>query len=44
MRTKVNLSNIKDCGQVWDEMERCKNGRKCEQCKQVITDFRGMTK
>jgi len=44
MRTKVNLSSIKDCGQVWDEMEICKNGRKCEQCKQVITDFRGMTK
>jgi len=43
MNRKVNFSKIKDCGQVWDQMDSCAGGRKCEKCSHVITDFRGMT-
>lgn len=42
LNTKVNFSNIKQCGQVWDTMEACDGGRQCSKCDHVIHDFRGM--
>lgn len=43
MNTKVNLSKIRKCGQVWEDMNVCNGGRKCSKCANVITDFRGMS-
>lgn len=43
MITKVNLSNVKQCDQVWDLMSPCEKGRLCAKCDNVIHDFRGKT-
>ena len=39
----TNLSKIKDCGQIWDNMPNCKGGRLCTKCNETIHDFRDMT-
>ena len=39
----TNLSKIKNCGQVWDNMPNCKNGKICMKCNETIHDFRGMS-
>jgi len=39
----TNLSKIKDCGQIWDNMPNCTGGKFCLKCNETIHDFRGMT-
>jgi len=39
----TNLSKIKDCGQIWDNMPNCAGGKFCLKCNETIHDFRGMT-
>lgn len=36
----VNLSKLKKCDQVWDEMPETERGRICQKCQQTIIDFR----
>lgn len=36
----VNLSKLKKCDQVWDEMPESERGRICQKCQQTIFDFR----
>ena len=40
---KYNLSNLKKCDQVWDEMNPVSGGRLCEKCDKKIIDFSEMT-
>jgi len=37
---KVNLTNLKSCGQEWEKMKPCQGGRLCVQCNKTIIDFR----
>ncbi len=37
---KINLSKLKRCNQIWDDMPVCEQGRLCEKCDHVIIDFR----
>ncbi|TPN87430.1 carboxypeptidase-like regulatory domain-containing protein [Aquimarina algicola] len=39
----VNLSKIKKCNQVWNDMPKTDKGRLCQQCQNTIHDFRGMS-
>lgn len=41
--TKINLSNLKKCGQVWDDMPENESGRLCLKCSNTIIDFRNLT-
>lgn len=41
--TKINLSNLKKCNQVWTEMPENEKGRLCLKCSNTIIDFRKMT-
>lgn len=43
MNRKVNLSKIKKCDQIWDDMDVCDGGRLCAACDNVIQDFRGLS-
>ena len=40
---KHNLSNLKKCDQVWDEMNLILGGRLCAKCDKKIIDFSEMT-
>ncbi len=40
---KVNLTNLKKCSQVWEEMTPNDKGRICGKCKNTIIDFRNLT-
>lgn len=40
---KHNLSNLKKCDQVWDEMNPVLGGRLCTKCDKKIIDFSEMT-
>jgi len=40
---KINLSNLKKCGQSWDDMSPHEDGRLCSECKHTIIDFREFT-
>ena len=40
---KHNLSSLKKCDQVWDEMNPVLGGRLCAKCNKKITDFSKMT-
>lgn len=37
---KINLSNLKKCNQIWDDMTPTKKGRICQKCEHTIIDFR----
>ena len=37
---KVNLSNIRSCSEVWEDMPVIEGGRLCSACNKCITDFR----
>jgi len=37
---KIDLSKLKRCDQIWDDMPLCEKGRLCEKCNHVIIDFR----
>lgn len=39
---RLNLSNIKKCEQIWDDMKVVDGGRLCQKCQNVLIDFRGM--
>ena len=41
--TKINLSNLKHCNQVWTEMPENDLGRNCQKCSHTIIDFRKST-
>ena len=41
--TKINLSNLKHCNQVWTEMPENDLGRHCQKCSHTIIDFRNST-
>ncbi len=41
--TKINLSNLKKCDQVWAEMPENEKGRLCLKCNYTIIDFRDLT-
>jgi len=41
--TKINLSKLRSCNQVWDEMPENENGRLCLKCSNTIIDFRNMS-
>ncbi|TXK71707.1 carboxypeptidase-like regulatory domain-containing protein [Mesonia sp. HuA40] len=41
--TKINLSNLKKCNQVWADMPENEKGRLCLKCSNTIIDFRNMT-
>ena len=43
MNNKINLSRLKKCDQVWDEMEETDCGRLCQQCNKTIIDFRPLS-
>lgn len=43
MIDKINLSNVKKCDQVWDEMPQTEGGRLCQKCQNTIVDFRGLS-
>jgi hypothetical protein len=38
--TKINLSKLKHCEQVWNKMPKNDKGRLCQQCNHTIIDFR----
>lgn len=38
--TKINLSNLKKCNQVWTDMPENEKGRLCQKCQNTIIDFR----
>lgn len=40
---QIYLSKLPRCNQIWEEMTPCDNGRICQQCNNVIYDFRKMT-
>ncbi len=40
---KVNLTNLKSCNQVWDNMIPSEKGRICRKCQNDIIDFRDMS-
>jgi len=40
--TRINLSNVQTCNQVWDEMPLTDKGRLCQQCNNELIDFRKM--
>ncbi|MDB4286181.1 carboxypeptidase-like regulatory domain-containing protein [bacterium] len=40
---KINLSNLKNCNQYWDEMPEHGEGRLCHLCNNILIDFRKMT-
>ena len=41
--SKINLSNLKKCNQIWADMPETERGRLCLKCKNTIIDFRGLT-
>ena len=41
--TKINLSNLKKCNQVWTDMPENDRGRLCLKCNNTIIDFRSLT-
>lgn len=41
--TKIDLSRLKRCGQVWDDMPESEQGRLCLKCNNTIIDFRDLT-
>ena len=41
--TKINLSNLRHCNQVWTEMPENDLGRHCQKCSHTIIDFRTST-
>lgn len=43
MNSKINLSKIKQCNQIWDSMQLCEKDRLCNKCNNIIIDFRGKT-
>lgn len=43
MENKYNLSHLKSCDQVWEDMQPCEGGRFCASCKNVIYDLRGLS-
>lgn len=43
MEAKFNLTQLKSCKQVWEEMQPCEGGRFCVSCKNVIHDLRGLS-
>lgn len=40
---RINLSKVKKCGQIWDDMTPNEKGRVCEQCSKTIIDFRHLS-
>lgn len=38
--TKINLSKLRSCNQVWDHMPENERGRLCLKCQNTIIDFR----
>lgn len=40
---RTNLSKLKKCNQLWDQMEPNDCGRLCTKCDKTIHDFRGMS-
>lgn len=40
---KVNLTRLKKCNQVWEEMTPNERGRVCRKCQNTIIDFRALT-
>ncbi|WP_127844574.1 hypothetical protein [Psychroflexus aestuariivivens] len=38
--TKINLSNLKSCNQVWTDMRENERGRLCQKCQNTVIDFR----
>ncbi len=41
--SRIDFTSLKECGEVWEEMESCGSSRQCKRCKEMIHDFRGMT-
>ncbi len=41
--SKINLTNLKKCDQIWDDMPEIKDGRLCENCSNTIIDFRNIS-
>lgn len=41
--TKINLSKLRSCNQVWDDMPVNEQGRLCLKCSNTIIDFRNMS-
>lgn len=41
--TKINLTNLSKCDQLWENMTPCEQGRVCLKCSQTIIDFRKMS-
>ena len=39
---KIDLSKLKKCNQVWDDMSKTEKGRLCEKCAHTIIDFRDL--
>jgi hypothetical protein len=40
---KINLTNLKKCNQVWEDMTPSEKGRICSKCQNTIIDFRNQT-
>ncbi|MCT4665257.1 MAG: carboxypeptidase-like regulatory domain-containing protein [Flavobacteriales bacterium] len=40
---KVNLKELKNCEQSWEQMTEVKGGRLCAKCQNVLIDFRKMS-
>lgn len=38
--SKINLTNLKKCNQVWTDMPENEKGRLCQKCQNTIIDFR----
>lgn len=38
--TKINLSNLKNCNQIWADMPKNERGRLCQKCQNTVIDFR----
>ena len=41
--SKINLSNLKKCNQIWSDMPKSEKGRICLKCNNTIIDFRNLT-
>ena len=42
MENKYNLSYLKSCDQVWEDMPTCEGGRFCAACKNVIQAYESL--
>lgn len=41
--TKINLSKVRRCNQIWEDMSINERGRICQKCKKNMIDFRNLS-